>query len=241
MFSPSSVHGDTFVIDRTAAIHRGVPVRVKRLDGHPLILLWQKSDGATSVLNLVEEDARSIGPVTWKGLELLNADDSWREEKLKPGRRASRDRVTARVHASTFRAEGIRTGDEMGGVEGVTVKSARAHAEVKQNARRGGGSGRCYGIVDAGVEVDRAELTRLAASSSAAESSYSRRLAHRLSARTSNPDAPEQRRSVVNAGRETTTPGADFLEFWNLASVRCSSAARGTGGRVRRGFLCTIN
>ncbi|WP_175942403.1 hypothetical protein [Burkholderia pyrrocinia] len=170
-----------------------LPVRVKRLDGHPLILLWQKSNGATSVLNLVEEDARSIGSVTWKGLEFLNADDSWREEKLKPGRRASRNRVTAKVHASAVRAEGVRAGNEMGGLEGVTGRGARANAEAKQNARRGAAQATAYGIVDAGVEVHRTERMQLTAPSSVAESSYLRRLAQRLSARKSNPDAPEQR------------------------------------------------
>lgn len=166
-----------------------LPVRVKRLDGHPLILLWQKFDGATSVLNLVEEDARSIGLVTWKGLEFLNADDSWREEKLKPGRRANRNRVTTKVHASAVRAEGVRAGNEMGGLEGVTGRSARANAEAKQNARRGAAQADAYGIANAGIERPAAEPMGHVEPLRGAESSYLRRLAQRLSGRKSSQDA----------------------------------------------------
>lgn len=170
-----------------------MPVRVKRLDGHPLILLWQKSDGTTAVLNMVDEDARSIGSVTWKGLEFLNADDSWREERLKPVRRASRNRVTAKVHASAVKAESIRAENEMGGLEGVTAKGARANAEAKQNARRGAAQADAYGIADAGVEVPGSEPVRRTEPSQATESSYLRRLAQRLSGRKASRDASTRR------------------------------------------------
>jgi hypothetical protein len=170
-----------------------LPVRVKRLDGYPLILLWQKSDGTTAVLNIVEEDARSIGSVTWKGLEFLNADDSWREERLRPVRRASRNRVTAKVHASAVRAESIRAGNEMGGLEGITAKSARANAEAKQNARRGAAQADAYGIATAGVDVPRSEPVRRTEPSPAVESSYLRRLGQRLSGRKPSLDASGQR------------------------------------------------
>lgn len=170
-----------------------LPVRVKRLDGHPLILLWQRSNGTTSVLNIVEEDARSIGSVTWKGLEFLNADDSWREEKLKPARRASRNRVTTKVHASAVRADSIRAGNEMGGLEGITAKSARANAEAKQDARRGAAQADAYGIANDGVVVPESGPVRRTEPSPPAESSYLRRLAQRLSGRKPSQDASERR------------------------------------------------
>lgn len=168
-------------------------VRVKRLDGHAGILLWQKADGTTAVLNIVEEDARSIGSVTWKGLEFLNADDSWREEMLKPARRASRNRVTVRTHSNVVKADGIRAGNEMGGLEGVSAKSARANAEAKQNARRGAAQADAYDIANTGVEVPGSEPALPTESSPAAESSYLRRLAQRLSRRDPGQDAPEKR------------------------------------------------
>ena len=136
---------------------------------------------------------RSIGSVTWKGLEFLNADDSWREEKLKPGRRASRNRVTAKVHASAVRADSVRTGNELGGLEGVTAKGARENAEAKQNARRGAAQADAYGVANVGVEVPRSERVQRTEPSPAAESSYLRRLAQRLSARKPGPDASAQR------------------------------------------------
>lgn len=178
---------------RQPGMRTPLPVRVKRLDGRPLILLWQRPDGTTSVLDMVEEDARSIGSVTWKGLEFLNADDSWREEKLTPGRRASRNRVTAKVHAGTVRADSVRAGHELGGLEGVTVKGARENAEAKQNARRGAAQADAYGIANVGVEVPASERVQRTEPSPAAESSYLRRLAQRLSARKPSPDVSVQR------------------------------------------------
>lgn len=170
-----------------------LPVRVKRLDGHPHILLWQKSDGETAVLTIVDEDARSIGSVTWKGLEFLNADDVWREERLKPGRRKSRNRVTVKVHSDITKADSNRATNEMGGLEGDNARSARANAEAKRNASRGAIQAEAYGIANVSVDVPGSGPMDRTEPSASTESSYLRQLALRLSRRRTASDATEQR------------------------------------------------
>ncbi|MFL9888234.1 hypothetical protein PQR66_34785 [Paraburkholderia agricolaris] len=170
-----------------------LPVRVKRLDGHPHILLWQKPNGETAVLNIVDEDARSIGSVTWKGLEFLNADDEWREETLKPGRRTSRSRVTVKVHSQVARADNIRAANEMGGLEGDNVKSARANAETKRNASRGAAQADAYGITNVSVDVGATEPAARIEPSPSTETSYLRRLAQRLTRRKEDTQTLDQR------------------------------------------------
>lgn len=165
-----------------------LPVRVKRLDGRAHILLWQKPDGTTAVLDLVEEDARSIGSVTWKGLEFLIADDSTREVSLKPRRRASRDRVTSKAHASVVRADNARAENEMDGLEGATAKAARLNAEAKRDARRGAAQAAAYGIASEEVTVSRSDKPSMGA-----ESSYLQRLAKRLMGQKPAQEKPQHR------------------------------------------------
>jgi len=157
------------------------------------LLLWQKPDGTTAVLDIVEEDARSIGTVTWKGLEFLNAHDVAREELLKPGRRASRSRITSKMHASVVRAEHNRAANEMGGLEGATARSARSNAEAQQDARRGAAQAEAYGIAAAEVTVCGTESATRGEPTAAPESSYLRRLAQRLMGQNPAQENPQQR------------------------------------------------
>src|ERR1700676_4528707 len=110
-------------------------------------------DGSTSVLKLVDEDERSIGAITWKGLEFLNEDDMWREETLEPARRASRSRVTVKMHSKVAKVESSRVANEMGGLEGDTVRSAWANTEAKRNSGRGAAQADAYGIRPGGIDV----------------------------------------------------------------------------------------
>jgi len=160
-----------------------LPVLVKRLDGHANTLLWRKPDGSTSVLTLVDEDERSIGSVTWKGLELLNADDIWCEKTLEPARRKNRGRVTSKQQSSLAATENNRVRDETGGLEGYTVRDARANAEERRNAARGELQATAYGIDPEGIAVSDAPSERSPDCALPIESSYLQRLKKRLSRR----------------------------------------------------------
>jgi hypothetical protein len=166
------------------------PLRVviKRLDGHANTLLWRKPDGSTSMLNLVDEDERSIGSVTWKGLEFLSEDDSWREKTLEPARRKSRGRVTVKQHSKLVKAENNRAADEMGGLEGDTIKGARANAESKRNAKRGAKQAQALDVNSEGLNTAKKAPSngRGGNDASPIELSYLERLTQRLRIRDSH-------------------------------------------------------
>jgi len=160
-----------------------LPVLVKRLDGHANTLLWKKPDGSTSELTLVDEDERSIGNVTWKGLELLNEDDARRESALEPARRKSRGRLTVKQQSLVAMAESNRARDEMGCLEGDTIRGARANAEDKRNLARGAAQAEAYGTDRESIGVPEAAQAKSVDRTPLIEASYLQRLKQRWSVR----------------------------------------------------------
>ncbi|MFM0485250.1 hypothetical protein PQQ81_32335 [Paraburkholderia strydomiana] len=121
---------------RPAKTRPPLVVKIKRIGAHATELLWQRPDGSTGALGMVEEDRLMLGVMTWKALELRNADDDELEKKDAPKAHRSRNRIKHSQQVKVDKAERNRADLGYGGFEGETIKDARQNAHVARDADR---------------------------------------------------------------------------------------------------------
>lgn len=122
---------------KSGGADRPLNIEFKRVGTHATKLLWRSSDGRGGELHLTKEDAAMLGVMTWKELELRNADDAATADKDKTAEARSRSQFTlsAKQQKRTDKAEQNRAKPETV-LEGNNIKEARKNARVRQDARR---------------------------------------------------------------------------------------------------------
>jgi len=80
-------------------------------------------------------------------------------------------------------AESNRTRDEMGCLEGDTIRGARANAEAKRNLARGAAQAEAYGIGQESIGAPEAVQVKGVGQPPLVEASYLQRLKQRLAVR----------------------------------------------------------
>ncbi|WP_321815129.1 MULTISPECIES: hypothetical protein [unclassified Paraburkholderia] len=122
---------------KAGGANKPLNVEFKRVGTHATKLLWRSSDGRGGELHLTQEDAAMLGVMTWKELELRNADDAETADKDKTAEARSRSKLTlsSKQQKQTDKAEKNRAKPETV-LEGSNIKEARKNARVRQDARR---------------------------------------------------------------------------------------------------------
>jgi hypothetical protein len=166
-------------------------IPVKRIEGYAKHLLWRRPDGTTGMIELVDEDARNAGDVTWKGLEFLNEDDTTQEEKLRAGRRKSRSRVSVKQQEKVMNAETNRADPIFDGLTGKSTRDARDNAQAKRDENIGRAQAEAAGVKVPAVRVRKSQSGTAIAATGASEASYLQRIKTRLSEIFSSEDFTE--------------------------------------------------
>jgi len=135
---------------------RKLKVKVKRLDGDPKSLIWLQLSGEEGLLSIVDEDARRIGNVSWKGVELLHVDEVAREEALEVPRARSRARLTQAQNDKLVEAAHTRAQNDLGGAVGDTIPEARARAKAKRDGKSAAAYKKASGISATDIRVPKA-------------------------------------------------------------------------------------
>jgi hypothetical protein len=163
------------------SVQKPLEIPIKRIDGYAKHLLWRRSDGSAGVIELVDEDARSVGDVTWKGLEFFNEDDDNQEEELRPRRRQSRNRVTVKVQEGVQKAERNRADMGVGSLAGGNLRDARENAQAKRDEKRGRAQAEALAVEVPAVRASKAQRGTAQPVVASSEGSYLQRLKARMS------------------------------------------------------------
>jgi hypothetical protein len=156
-------------------------ISVKRLDGTPHVLVWKKPNGEEGLLQLVAEDARRIGKLTWNQLEMTSESDSMRKPANDAKQRESRNRVTVEQDSQLAGAEKvlISNGKDL---EGASVADAKERGTVKRNREWGAKHAAAAGIVSDEITLPN---THTSSKISAVDQAYVARLKAKQMARSS--------------------------------------------------------
>ena len=111
-------------------------IEIKRVGAHATTLKWRSQDGRGGDLHLVDEDAFMLGRMTWKELELRNADDAFQVEASEPANNRSKNRLTSKQQNKVAAAERRRKVTVETAFEGPTITEARRNAVVRRDAAR---------------------------------------------------------------------------------------------------------
>jgi hypothetical protein len=168
---------------------RPLKIPVKRIDGYAKHMLWRRPDGSAGVIELVDEDARNVGDVTWKGLEFLNEDDESQEEALRAARRKSRARVTVEQQDKVREAEKNRSDIGFGGLSGGSLRAARENAQAERDEKRGRAQAEALDVKVPAVRTSKGQPAAPNPAAGTSEVSYLQRLKTRLSAVFSSEDS----------------------------------------------------
>ena len=111
-------------------------IEIKRVGAHATTLKWRGEDGRGGDLHLIDEDAFMLGKMTWKELELRNADDAFQAEASEPANNRSRNRLTSKQQNKVAAAERRRNATVETAFGGPTITEARRNAVVRRDAAR---------------------------------------------------------------------------------------------------------
>lgn len=172
------------------SVRTPLEIPVKRIEGYAKQLFWRRSDGSVGTIELVDEDARNVGDVTWKALEFYNEDDASQEEELRPARRRSRGRVTVKQQGKAEKAEKNRADIGFGGLEGGSLRDARKNAQAERDEKRGRAQAEAFGVKVPAVRAAKAQPgASNPAAATSSELSYLQRLTARRSAALNSEDS----------------------------------------------------